>query len=106
GETTKTWTPFFITSVLKDSKNPFIAYLLAVYAVRAGVPLKPFTEEMATIAPLLFNTSSKQYLVAYTAPQKLESITFRNTSRSRSWNTARIDMPALLIKFRTFQNVL
>src|SRR5690554_3489009 len=30
GQATKTWTPCFITSVLKDSKKPFMAYLLGV----------------------------------------------------------------------------
>src|SRR5690606_40766750 len=84
GQATSTWTPFFITSVLRDSKKPFMAYLLAVYAVRAGVPRKPLTEEIAMIDPLFLNISSMQYLVAYTDPQKLVSITLRNTSKSRS----------------------
>src|SRR6185312_3141540 len=63
-------------------------------------------DDTPTTLPLVFKISGSAYLVQYTVPQKLTSITFFSTSISASLNSARIEMPALFTMISIFPKVV
>src|SRR6185369_15656066 len=98
GHTHITCTPLSINSVRMASSQPCKANFEAEYPLRPGKPLYPAMEDTPTIIPLRSIKELSAKCVQYTAPKKLISITFLITSTEASFNSARMEIPALLIK--------
>src|ERR1700761_3196974 len=62
-------------------------------------------DDTPTILPFIFNISGRAYLVQYTVPQKFTSINDFKTLTSASLKSARIEMPALLMRISILPKV-